>query len=429
MLGLTVVIVARRSRSTAPRFQFGERYTWIPAFGVHFAFGVDGIALVLIAADRGARPAGASSRSLETTPTSRRAAERSNTYFALLLALEGTMIGVFAAADVFLFYVFFEAMLIPMYFLSASFGGAAAPVRRGEVPPLLAGRRAAHAGRGDRPLRRVRGGHTFVPVSDADQLDIDTGAERWLFLGFFLAFAIKAPLLPFHTWLPDAGGAAPPGAAVLLVGVLDKVGTFGYPALLPAAVPGRVASFAPLAIALALIGIIYGALLAIGQNDIKRLMAYTSMAHFGFIGMGIFALHHPGRDRRGAVHGQPRPLHRALFLVAGYADRAARLGAGSRLRRRRKVLPLLAGLFLFAGLSRSRCPALRRSSASSWCWSARSRAQGGRGDRHARHRAGRAVRAVDVPAHHAGHTGPELTGSTRMRKDLNAARGRSWSPR
>ena len=146
-------------------------------------------------------------------------------YFALLLALECTMIGVFAAADVFLFYVFFEVMLVPMYFLIGSLRRPPAAVRGGEVLPLLAGRRPVHAGRGDRP---VGGRRAHLRLADADRRSTSrTGTERWLFLGFFLAFAIKAPFFPFHTWLPDAGGAAPAGAAALLVGVLDKVGTFG----------------------------------------------------------------------------------------------------------------------------------------------------------------------------------------------------------
>ena len=207
-------------------------------------------------------------------------------YFALLLALEGTMIGVFAAADVFLFYVFFEVMLVPMYFLIGSLRRPPPPVRGGEVLPLLAGRRPVHAGRGDRAvgsagtLRLARRWSTATSIP---------ALQRWLFLGFFLAFAIKAPFFPFHTWLPDAGGAAPAAAAALLVGVLDKVGTFGILRYCLPLFPEASRYFAPLALALAVIGIIYAALLAVGQNDLKRLVAYTSVAHFGFIGIGIFA--------------------------------------------------------------------------------------------------------------------------------------------
>src|SRR5687768_11785955 len=186
------------------------------------------------------------------------------------------MIGVFAAADVFLFYVFFEIMLIPMYFLIGSFGG----LRRQYAAvkfflySLVGGLFMLAAVIG----MWVLGGHTF-DWEKLTSVEFSSGVERWLFLGFFLAFAIKAPFFPFHTWLPDAGGAAPAGAAALLVGVLDKVGTFGILRYCLPLFPNASVYFAPLAIALALVGFIHAALLAVGQNDIKRLVSYTSIAH------------------------------------------------------------------------------------------------------------------------------------------------------
>jgi NADH-quinone oxidoreductase subunit M len=196
----------------------------------------------------------------------------------------------------------------------------------------------------------VLGGHTFDWATLANA-DFSTSAERWMFLGFFIAFAIKAPFFPFHTWLPDAGGAAPAGAAALLVGVLDKVGTFGILRYCLPLFPNASKYFAPLALALALIGIIYAALLAVGQNDLKRLVSYTSVAHFGFIGIGIFAF--TTQAGSGAVlymfnHGLATGL---LFLVVGmFASRRGSAmvgdfgGAG-------KLLPVLAGVLLFAGLA------------------------------------------------------------------------------
>jgi NADH-quinone oxidoreductase subunit M len=196
----------------------------------------------------------------------------------------------------------------------------------------------------------VAGGHTF----DWQKLiaaDFATTTERWLFLGFFLAFAIKAPFFPFHTWLPDAGGAAPTGAAALLVGVLDKVGTFGILRYCLPLFPNASKYFAPLALVLAVVGIIYGALLAVGQNDLKRLVSYTSIAHFGFIGIGIFAF--TSQAATGSVlymvnHGLATGL---LFLVVGmFVSRRQSAnvtdfgGAG-------KLLPALAGVFLVAGLA------------------------------------------------------------------------------
>ncbi len=179
----------------------------------------------------------------------------------------------------------------------------------------------------------VVGGKTF-DWQTLNRSSSRTGHPRWLFLGFFIAFAIKAPFFPFHTWLPDAGGAAPAGAAALLVGVLDKVGTFGILRYCLPLFPEASKWFAPLAMALALIGIIYAALLAVGQNDLKRLVSYTSIAHFGFIGMGIFAF--TTQAGSGAVlymfnHGLATGL---LFLVVGMlSPGAARRWSGLRWRR------------------------------------------------------------------------------------------------
>jgi NADH-quinone oxidoreductase subunit M len=271
-------------------------------------------------------------------------------YFALLLAFEFTMIGVFAAADVFLFYVFFEVMLIPMYFIIGSFGGARRQYAAVKffLYSLVGGLFMLAAVIG----LWVVGGHTFdfTKLSDVAAA-LDTNTARWLFLGFFIAFAIKAPFFPFHTWLPDAGGAAPVGAAALLVGVMDKVGTFGILRYCLPLFPEASRWFAPVALVMGVIGIIYAALLAVGQNDLKRLVSYTSIAHFGFIGIGIFAF--TTQAGTGSVlymvnHGLATGL---LFLVIGMfiARRGSAMvsdfgGAG-------KMVPVLAGVLLFAGLA------------------------------------------------------------------------------
>jgi NADH-quinone oxidoreductase subunit M len=326
------------------RFQFRESYTWIPAWGAKFTFAVDGIALVMLLLIAVLVPlvilaswhdADASKRSVPV-------------YFALLLVLESTMIGVFAAADVFLFYVFFEVMLVPMYFLIGSYGGHQRQYAAVKffLYSLVGGLFMLAAVIGLWAL----GGKTF-DWQALVSADFSTGTERWLFLGFFVAFAIKAPFFPFHTWLPDAGGAAPAGSAALLVGVLDKVGTFGILRYCLPLFPEASRWFAPYALALGLIGIIYAALLAVGQNDLKRLVSYTSIAHFGFIGVGIFAF--TTQAGTGAVlymvnHGLATGL---LFLVVGMfvARRGSALisdfgGAG-------KLVPVLAGVFFFAGLA------------------------------------------------------------------------------
>src|SRR5512135_1655009 len=197
------------------------------------------------------------------------------------------MIGVFTATDVFLFYVFFEAMLVPMYFIIGSFGG---PRRQYAAMKfflysLVGGLLMLAAVIG---LYVTTGSRTFA-IADLIGKVPDNATQKWLFLGFFIAFAIKAPLVPFHTWLPDAGAEAPAGGAALLVGVLDKIGTFGLIRYCIPLFPDASRYFAPLVLVLAVVGIFYGALQAIGQRDLKRLVAYTSVAHFGFIALGTFA--------------------------------------------------------------------------------------------------------------------------------------------
>ena len=328
------------------RFQFRESYPWIPTWDARFTFAADGIALVMLMLIAILVPVVILASWNDVDETKRSVP----VYFALLLAFEFTMIGVFAAADVFLFYVFFEVMLIPMYFIIGSFGGARRQYAAVKffLYSLVGGLFMLAAVIG----LWVVGGHTFdfTKLSDVSAA-LDTNTARWLFLGFFVAFAIKAPFFPFHTWLPDAGGAAPVGAAALLVGVMDKVGTFGILRYCLPLFPEASRWFAPAALVMGVIGIIYAALLAVGQNDLKRLVSYTSIAHFGFIGIGIFAF--TTQAGTGSVlymvnHGLATGL---LFLVVGMfiARRGSALvsdfgGAG-------KMVPVLAGVLLFAGLA------------------------------------------------------------------------------
>jgi NADH-quinone oxidoreductase subunit M len=348
VLGLTVAMWIFFKRG-GDRFQFHESYPWIPTWDARFTFAVDGIALVMIALIALFVPLVIIAAWNEAQGDPDAPAKRSvPAFFALLLALECTMIGVFAAADVFLFYVFFEVMLVPMYFLIGSYGGARRQYAAVKffLYSLVGGLFMLAAVIG----LWVLGGHTFDWQALADA-ELSTTAQRWLFLGFFIAFAIKAPFFPFHTWLPDAGGAAPAGAGALLVGVLDKVGTFGILRYCLPMFPEASRYFAPLGLALALIGIIYAALLAVGQNDLKRLVSYTSIAHFGFIGIGVFAFTTTAGS--GAVlymvnHGLGTGL---LFLVVGML--VARRGSAqvSDFGGAGKLVPVLAGVFFIAGLA------------------------------------------------------------------------------
>ena len=331
-------------KPNGPRFQFRESYQWIPTWGAKFSFATDGISLVMLALIALLVPLVMLASWKDADDLQRSVPG----YFALLLALEGTMIGVFAASDVLLFYVFFEIMLVPMYFLIGSYGGQRRQYAAVKffLYSLVGGLFMLAAVIG----LWVLGGHTF-DWQTLVNAEFSTTVERWLFLGFFIAFAIKAPFFPFHTWLPDAGSAAPAGTAALLVGVMDKVGTFGILRYCLPLFPNASKYFATLAFALGIVGILYGALLAVGQNDLKRLVSYTSVAHFGFIGVGIFAF--TTQAGTGAVlymlnHGLATGL---LFLVVGMlvTRRGSALvkdfgGAG-------KLLPVVAGVLFFAGLA------------------------------------------------------------------------------
>jgi len=222
------IVMAAQFKPGGPTYQFTQTVSWIPQFGVHYAVGADGIALVLIGMSVVLMPvvilaswhdAEGSTRSVKN-------------YFVLMLVLETMMIGVFAATDVFLFYVFFEAMLIPMYFMIGSYGVgkrqyAAVKFLLYSLAGGLLMLVAVIALYVFSARSAVTGHHGTFLFSQLVHVTIDPTAQKWLFLGFFIAFAIKAPLWPFHTWLPDAAASAQPGGAVLLVGVLDKVGTFG----------------------------------------------------------------------------------------------------------------------------------------------------------------------------------------------------------
>jgi NADH-quinone oxidoreductase subunit M len=405
-LGMTVAMAVKFSPG-GPDFQFVQTYQWIPEFGVHYAVGVDGIALVLIGmtavlmpvvilaswhdadppepGDAAAAAASAGSgpttpRSAGSVPTTPRSAgsgpttprsassypttppRRSvKTYFALMLVLETMVIGVFAATDVFLFYVFFEAMLIPMYFMIGSFGVGQRQYAAVKflLYSLLGGLLMLVAVIA-LYVYSTHGGHqqgTFL-FSQLTHLALSTDAQRWLFLGFFIAFAIKAPLWPFHTWLPDAATSAQPGAAVVLVGVLDKVGTFGMIRYCLELFPQASRYFTPLILTLAVIGVLYGAIVAIGQADLKRLIAYTSISHFGLIALGIFALTSQGQAGATLYMVNHGFATGALFLVVGFMIARRRSQRIADYGGVQKVAPVLAGLFLISGLAGLSLPGL-----------------------------------------------------------------------
>jgi NADH-quinone oxidoreductase subunit M len=352
------IVMAARFETNGARFQFVQSYDWIKAFGVHYAVGVDGIALVLILMTTVLTPVVILASWHEGESGSR----STHTFFALLLATEAIVLGVFGSLDVFLFYVLFEAMLIPIYFLIGSYGGprrSYAAVKfllyslAGGLLMLVAVIAlfvaAGHAlGHGTFDYRALLSG----------DLHLGHGEQVALFLGFFIAFAIKAPLWPFHTWLPDAAAEAPTGVAVMLVGILDKVGTFGFLRLCIPLFPYAARTLAPYILGLCVTGVLYGALLAIGQRDMKRLVAYSSVSHFGFIALGIFAFTTQGGSGATLYMVNHAFSTGALFLVVGFlaTRRGSRMiedfGGAS------KVAPWLGAAVLVAGLSALSLPGL-----------------------------------------------------------------------
>jgi NADH-quinone oxidoreductase subunit M len=200
-------------------------------------------------------------------------------------------------------------------------------------------------------------GHTF-DINELSQLQMSSTTQNLLFLGFFIAFAIKAPVWPFHTWLPDAAGSASPGTSVLLLGVLDKVGTFGMIRYCLTLFPEASKTFTPLILILAVISILYGAFLAIGQKDIKRLIAYTSISHFGFITLGIFAMTSQGHSGAVLYMFNHAFSTAALFLVAGWMISRRGSSTISDFGGLQRVTPIMAWTFFFAGLSSLALPGL-----------------------------------------------------------------------
>lgn len=334
-------------KAGVPGMQFVERTTWVAQFGISYFVGIDGISLLLV---------------LVTTLLAFLAilaswssiTSRVREYMASMLLLETGMLGVFCALDLFLFYVFWEAMLIPMVLLIGVWGGE----------------------------RRIYAAVKFVLFTLAGSLlmlvaivylglQFDTfdlmvlqkmtylhPQQHWLFLAFFLSFAIKVPLFPLHTWLPDAHVEAPTAGSVILAGVLLKMGTYGLIRFCLPLFPLAALYFTPYIMALSVVGIVYGALVAMVQTDIKKLVAYSSVSHLGFVVLGIFAMNAQGMQG-GIIQMVNHGLSTgALFLIVGmlYERRHTRLIAD--FGGLAKTIPVFATFFLITTLSSIGLPGL-----------------------------------------------------------------------
>jgi NADH-quinone oxidoreductase subunit M len=379
VLALSIAL-AVAFKAGGPTYQFTESHPWIPAFGAGYTIGVDGIALMLVLVttilvpfllvagwndgdDAGdpLRPATARWRS----PGGERS-RGTQAYVALTLTIESMVLISVISLDVLLFYVFFEAMLIPMYFLIGGFGGGAHRSRAAVkflLYNLFGGLIMLAAVIGLYVVTTENGSGTFdfrqiVAAVTSGTLGASSGVMKALFLGFMFAFAIKAPLWPFHRWLPDAAVESTPATAVLITAVMDKVGTFGMLRYCLQLFPDASMYFRPAIVALAVIGVIYGAVVAIGQTDIMRLIAYTSISHFGFIILGIFVMTTQGQSGSTLYMLNHGISTAAVFLIAGFLISRRGTRSIAAYGGVQKVAPVLAGTFLVAGLATVSLPGL-----------------------------------------------------------------------
>ena len=336
-----------------PDFQFIERLPWIPSIGAEYFLGVDGFSVLLILLTT---LMGVIAVLSSWTAITMRVKE----YYIFLLMLQTGMIGAFVSLDFLLFFLFWEVMLVPMYFLIGIWGSDNRLYSAikfflftlvGSVVMLL-GILAVYFYNFE-----VTGVYTF-DVTQFHQLDIPFNMQWWIFLAFFLGFAVKVPMFPFHTWLPDAHTDAPTAGSVILAAVLLKMGTYGFIRFSLPILPEATVAFVPLVAALSIIGIVYGALVAMAQRDWKRLVAYSSVSHMGMVMLGMFALTPVGIT--GSIvqqlnHGISTG---ALFLIVGvvYERRHTRLIA--EYGGLSKVMPVYAAVFLIMTMSSIGLPTL-----------------------------------------------------------------------
>ncbi len=352
LVTLVLAVVMTTQYDVAGGYQFSEQHDWIDVFGAHYALGVDGLGLLMVLLTVVLVPIVMVASWHETSP-------KADVFFAWTLVLEAFSIAVFAATDVFLFYIVFEATLIPAYFLIGGFGrsGRSRAAVKFLIYQLAGGLVMLGSVIGLYVVSAQAGAPSYL-LSDLSQLEIDPTAQKWIFAGFFIAFAIKAPMFPVHTWLADTTEKATTGTSVLLVCILDKIGTFGMLRFCLGLLPDASQWATPVVVVLALISIVYGALVAIGQDDMLRLIGLTSLSHFGLIVLGIFV--YTDQGGAGAIlymvnHGIATA---ALFLIAGFIVQRRGSALISDLGGVEKVAPVLAGTFLVAGLAACGLPGL-----------------------------------------------------------------------
>src|SRR5215218_9218789 len=338
------LLLLRGMGASGSEFRFEENVSWIGSIGARYHVGVDGISLWLVLLTTLLMPI-----AVLSSWTSVR--KRQLSYYVFLLILESAMIGVFVSLDLLLFYLFFEASLVPMFFLIGIWGGERrvyAAVKFfiytavGSLLMLV----------GIIALYFIYHSFDYATILQAmASSPLTERAEFWLFLAFAFAFCIKVPLFPLHTWLPDAHTEAPTAGSVILAGVLLKMGTYGLMRFNLALFPDTARKFAPVMITLAVIGIIYGALVAMVQPDVKRLVAYSSVSHMGFVVLGLFSFTELGMQ--GALyqmlnHGVSTG---ALFLFVGFIYERRHTRMISEFGGLATPMPWFSALFVIASLS------------------------------------------------------------------------------
>jgi NADH-quinone oxidoreductase subunit M len=361
LVGLVIVAVMWIGvyKTDGANIQMEELHSWIPFLGANYHVGVDGVRLSLLAMSGVLLVVVIIAGWKDVDDR-----ESVKGYFAWLLSVGGLAVLVFTSFDLLLFYIFFEASLIPIYFLIGRYGGpqrAYAAVKF-LLYSLLGGLFMLAALIALWVYSRQQGANGGIGTFDLtlliQHIQLTTTQENWIFAGFFIAFAIKAPMVPVHTWLPDAASQATPATSTMLIGVLDKIGTFGMLMILLPLFPEASNYFAPAIVVVAVISIIYGALLAIGQKDLLRLIAYTSISHFGYIVLGIYAFT-PQGESGAALYMVSHGISTAMWLlVVGFL--ISRRGSQfiSAYGGVQKVAPWLAGMFLIAGLASLSLPGL-----------------------------------------------------------------------
>ncbi len=349
--GLAVAL-AVRFQIGEPGFQLGVNASWVRSLGVRFRLGVDGVSLPLLLLTALLAPL--------AVVGSWRVQDRPRSYLALLLVLETALLGVFVALDLFLFYIFWEAVLVPSYFLVGSWGGERRIYAAVKffVYTLLGGLLMLVGIVGLAYLHAKATGSPSFDYEALRDLAKDPVTQRWLFAAFFAAFAIKTPLVPLHSWLPDAYVQAPTTTTVLLAGVMSKMGVYGFLRFSLPLFPNAAHWFQPLMLTLAVAGILYCALVAAGQRDFKRLVAYSSVSHLGFIVLGIFAFNLQGLQggvfymvAHGVVIG-------GLFFVTGMLAERRGTSEMARLGGLQRTMPRMAGVMLVITLAAVALPGL-----------------------------------------------------------------------